>query len=402
METVKTIAVLAVLLVVGYLGYQALTRPPQSPTPGEQAADWPKDGDLNINVPDVPREVAGAVKIGDSAGPGTADRGDVATNGVSGGQAVPHAENGDAGLSAAQPREQVGRFVRQDGVSASAMAGSPSNAASISDSQPSGGSPSLPGSSESSQDAAQGAQNAPSAPNGGVRPEFQAFIEAAYQKLDRGEFVNVHQVLSAWFGDDRLTSEENRLLTDLLDQIAGTVIYSRQAFLEPAHVVEPGETLERIADRYGVPAPLLAKINGIVHPEQLSPGQSLKVIHGPFEGRVYLSRGELVLFVQGLYAGRFPVTIGAEANAQPGVYHVCEKVQNPSYFTPTGVISSGDSSNPLGQFWIGLGGRLGIHGPGRGEMEQQPNPPGSLTVSENDIRDVYDILSIGSQITILP
>ncbi|NMC20591.1 MAG: LysM peptidoglycan-binding domain-containing protein [Thermogutta sp.] len=404
METVKTIAVLAVLLVVGYLGYQAVTKPPKAPPPGGQAADWPADGDLEIAVPEVPMEVAGGnfQDAGRSAETGPA----VPPAAIAGPPPIsPGSESGEggSGFLAAEPQGQVGRFATMGPSSLSAQDGSRGDPASGATPRQEGASSSHSPISSAFQSSSPEMQSPPAGtPVENVRKEFAEFLETARRKLDQGDFAAVHQVLSAWFADDRLMPEESRQLTDLLDQVAGTVIYSRQSILEQPHVVAPGETLERIAEGYAVPWPLLAKINGISQPERLAPGQSLKVVRGPFEARIYLSRGELVLFCQDRYAGRFRVTLGADAAAAPGVYRVCEKIENPAFYTPTGVTSPGDSNNPLGQLWIGLGGRLGIHGPGRPDLLQQPNPPGAFILSEKDIQDVYDILSIGSQVAVVP
>lgn len=401
METVKTIAVLAVLLVVGYLGYQAVTKPPTAPAPADETADWAGGGNLDITVPQVPVEVSG--QFGKNAADTAPTVPAAAFAGTSGAPERTNPHGGDSGFLAAEPQGQVGGFTAIQPSSVANWDATQGNAAISSASQQAGIaapqsaiSSAFPISSPEPQD------SQAQADSGQIRREFADFLETARQKLDKGELANVHQVLSAWFADSRLTPQEDMQLTELLDQVAGTVVYSRQAVLDPPHTVEPGETLERIAERYGVPWRLLAKINGLAQPEQLTPGQSLKVIRGPFEARIYLSRRELVLFVRDCYAGRFSLTVGSDAATAPGVYRVCEKFESPSYYTPTGVISSGDPGNPLGRLWIGLGGRLGIHGPGQSDLPQHPNPPGAFILSEKDIEDVYDILSVGSQVTIIP
>ena len=75
-------------------------------------------------------------------------------------------------------------------------------------------------------------------------------------------------------------------ITRMLDQMAAIVIYSRTSFTEPPYRVQPGDTLEKIAETYGVPAELLAKINGIRDPLHFQPGQELKVVRGPFSALV--------------------------------------------------------------------------------------------------------------------
>lgn len=401
METVKTIAVLAVLLVVGYLGYQAVTKPPTAPAPAEETADWTGGGNLDIAVPQVPMEVAG--QFGKNAADSTPTVPAVALAGTSGAAERTASPGGDSEFLTAEPRSQVGSFTAIQPSSVATWDATRGSGAISSATQQAGFTPSQsPGSSAFPNSSLEPQSPPAPADTTLVRREFVEFLETARQKLDKGELANVHQVLSAWFADNRLTPQEDMQLTELLDQVAGTVVYSRQAVLDPPYTVEPGATLERIAERYGVPWRLLAKINGIAQPEQLAPGQSLKVIRGPFEARIYLSRSELVLFVRDYYAGRFPLTVGSDASTAPGIYRVCEKFESPSYYTPTGVISPGDPNNPLGRLWIGLGGRLGIHGPGQPDLTGQPNPPGAFILSEKDIEDVYDILSVGSQITIIP
>ena len=89
---------------------------------------------------------------------------------------------------------------------------------------------------------------------------------------------------------NRSSPADTQKVETLLGQLAGTVIYSTEHQLEPARVVKPGETLETIAKEYNVPWQLLAKINGIPAPDQLRPGQELKVVRGPFSAVVDLHR----------------------------------------------------------------------------------------------------------------
>ena len=77
-------------------------------------------------------------------------------------------------------------------------------------------------------------------------------------------------------------------------------------------MVRRNESLDEIAERYNVPLELLQKINGIDNPEVLVPGTELKVVTGPFRANMDLPGQELTLFLNGLYAGRFPITIGRE------------------------------------------------------------------------------------------
>ena len=99
---------------------------------------------------------------------------------------------------------------------------------------------------------------------------FAAALEQVRHELDAGRLSEAHYQLSRWYDDPNLTPQEQQHLNELLDQLAGTVIYSTQNLMEPACEVQQGETLERIAQRYNVPWQLLAKINGIDDPHSLT------------------------------------------------------------------------------------------------------------------------------------
>ena len=153
--------------------------------------------------------------------------------------------------------------------------------------------------------------------SGGDSAAFTAAWADAHDKLEGGRYAEALAILSVWYDDISLSSEESRQLESLLGQLAGTVIYSTQDLLLPPHIVAAGETLESVAAPLEVPPALLANINGI-GPEGPTPGQALKVVRGPFDAVVSLSRRRLSLQVGGRYAGSFAAAIGGGFNARSG------------------------------------------------------------------------------------
>lgn len=233
-----------------------------------------------------------------------------------------------------------------------------------------------------------------------VREKFALFLEAARKELDRGNFGDVHLRLSSFYNDPRLSPSESRQLTELLDQVAGTVIYSQQHILESPYKVQPGDSLEQIAQSYHIPWQLLAKINGIPDPQHLTPGQELKVVRGPFNAVVDLDSYEMTLMLNGRYAGRFPIGVGNDRPEIEGSYAVKDKTLNPTYYGPDRVIEAGATDNPLGARWIGLGSQVGIHGTSDPQQIGRQDGPGSIRLGNRDIGDVFDILSVGSRVVI--
>lgn len=226
-------------------------------------------------------------------------------------------------------------------------------------------------------------------------------MEKVQAYLNQSKFAEAHEELSHWFDHPQLSEEERNRVQTTLDQLAGRVIYSREHLLEPPHTIVQGETLQAVADRYQVPLELLVKINGITDPLYLPAGTQLKVIKGPFDALVDKSRRQLTLFVgDGLYAGSFPVGFGRDLTLPEGNYVVQAKLVNPTFQAADGMIAADDPSNPLGERWLDLGNRQGIHGSIDPAALASPGSRGYLILTPRDSEDVYDILSLGSKVMI--
>ncbi|MDP6443546.1 MAG: LysM peptidoglycan-binding domain-containing protein [Pirellulaceae bacterium] len=226
---------------------------------------------------------------------------------------------------------------------------------------------------------------------------FPAAKARANALLQQGKFHDALLELSRVFGKQTLTPAEEKELYTMLDPLAAKVVYSREHYLTGPHMVAPGDTLDTIAQRYNVPARLLKKINGVERGNLLLQQEPLKVIEGPLRAEVDLTREWIVVYVNSLYAGRFMISVGADPSPQPGEYTVKAKEPGKAYYSRDGRnLSIGDPSNPYGNWWIDLGGEMCIHGSGSAPSQGL----GCISLSPVDAGDIYDILSIGSKVTI--
>ena len=227
-------------------------------------------------------------------------------------------------------------------------------------------------------------------------------LAEAQTLLNQNQLAKALDRLSASFENPALTADDDRRVNDLLDQLAGTVIYSREHLLEPPYTVIPGDRLDQIAAKYQVPWELLAKINGIADPMNLTPGTQLKVVRGPFDGLIDKSRRRLTLFLDGMYAGSFPVGFGRDRPPVDGEYQVGAKVANPAYAGPDLQLSADDPNNPLGERLIDLGQGQVLHGTSEPANLTSDDARGCIRMAARDIEDVYDILTPGSRVIVRP
>ncbi|MFM7244788.1 MAG: LysM peptidoglycan-binding domain-containing protein [Planctomycetaceae bacterium] len=220
----------------------------------------------------------------------------------------------------------------------------------------------------------------------------------AHEKLAAGRYAEALAALSIWHDDPSLGLEESQRLEDLLGQLAGTVIYSHQDLLHPPHVVAPGETLPAVAMPLGISWQLLGKINGVANPTSLVPGEHLKVVRGPFDAVVSISRRRLTLQLGGYYAGNFPVVVGRSFLPRVGSSIAVAEVRR----APGGDGQSLGAAalDPATKPAIVLAEGLVIESAEDTGMASDASPASSLVVSVRDFADLLDILGPGSKVLI--
>ena len=228
---------------------------------------------------------------------------------------------------------------------------------------------------------------------------FQTAMNSAKSQLAQGKLATALLTLSIWYEDPRLQPMQQDELTQLLDQIAGSVIYSKKHLVEPAYTVGQGETLAQIAETYRVSSGLLAKINGIQNPDALTAGSQLKVVRGPFNATINGEKSELTLWLSGKYAGRFTLAMGPEFEGIVGPFVVQEKAKShaehnhQTWIQLTPGYGNGSNSTNTGP-------KVGIAGMQHPEQAKRGAAPGHIGVSIHDADDLFDILSQGSKVTI--
>jgi hypothetical protein len=224
--------------------------------------------------------------------------------------------------------------------------------------------------------------------------------EKALAKARDGKLKEALVQMTAWYGRAELTYDEKSDLIDLLNALAAEVIYSRRHFLETSYKAGPRESLEDIAKLHGISIELLASINQIPAPYVLLPNAELKVLRGPFRAEVNLTTKELTLYLDNMFAGQFPVSIGSDIKEIDGGFNIMSKQTNRNYYAANGgTVSHTDPNNPYGKHWLDLGQDLCIHGSPAAENSPLSNA-GCISLSPRDAEDVYNILTVGSKVTI--
>jgi lipoprotein-anchoring transpeptidase ErfK/SrfK len=87
-------------------------------------------------------------------------------------------------------------------------------------------------------------------------------------------------------------------------------------------------------------------------------------------------------------------------------------LRNPTYYSPRGdaIIASGDTRNPLGDYWIGLAGvngqamgkpSYGIHGPIDPQSIGRTESMGCIRMCNQDVAILFDLLVEGKSLAVV-
>ena len=216
-----------------------------------------------------------------------------------------------------------------------------------------------------------------------------------------------------WFRDDQILDthaelsriywkhpELRELIQERIDQTAAIIFTTSDRQFGPPHFVEYGETLESIAKQYNVPWAYLSLLNKVT-PEKLQAGQELKVVRGPFGAVVDLDEFTLTVHAHGWYVNHYRIGTGRNDKTPLGAFTVEDKLENPTWYNPDGgVVEPDDPENPLGEYWLGLGNHIGIHGTNDPETIGQAASRGCIHLGDDDITEVFSLLSPGSKVLI--
>lgn len=407
MNTIKTVFLAALLSAAAFGVYVGVTGSPPSFGPRRRAKEWDEtsapESSTDASLAGMP--TAPLVSIGESSPRG--NQTGVAQPAAAPSAAAPSAAGASAtaapaaGLPSANPSEPkppgespLDRYSSNQPYPSSR----PDDAADLAAAPTRTADERYPSGQDVGSAGALADESGPPTQDTGSHADYAALMQSVQTLLAQNRLADAHLELSEWFGAPEFTPDEDAQITELLDRLAGTVVYSRQHLLERAHEVQPGETLEKIADAYEVPWQLLANINGIRDPRAVRPGDQLKVVRGPFSAYIDLQRFRLVLYVGSRYAGRFPIGIGEDHPTPEGKFVVQGKLINPTYYGQP-VIDKDDPSNPMGEYALDLGNDIWIHGTNDPQSIGRAGSRGCIRLQERDIKDVFDILTARSDRT---
>jgi lipoprotein-anchoring transpeptidase ErfK/SrfK len=165
--------------------------------------------------------------------------------------------------------------------------------------------------------------------------------------------------------------------------------------------IKPGDTLTKISKEFKTTVDLIMKSNNLVN-DRIVPGRKIKVWTTPFNILVDKSSNILILKSDEDIIKTYIVSTGKNNSTPVGNFKITDKLLNPTWFKAGAVVPAGSSENVLGTRWIGFNlPGYGIHGTTEPQSLGKPVTQGCVRMSNSDVEELYSIIPVGTEVTIV-
>lgn len=169
------------------------------------------------------------------------------------------------------------------------------------------------------------------------------------------------------------------------------------------YTVAPGNSLARIAKRYSTTVELIKRANHLKD-DLIIPGMRLKVQNAPFNMVVDKSQNTLTLLIGDEVVKTYRVATGKNNSTPVGSFKISDKLIDPVWYNQGAVVSPDSPENVLGTRWLGITTDIpgyGIHGTTDPESIGYQATEGCVRLKNQDVEELFDIVPVGTEITIV-
>ncbi len=171
--------------------------------------------------------------------------------------------------------------------------------------------------------------------------------------------------------------------------------------LDGVHVVKSGDTLGKIASRSGTTVEFLRRANGLKG-DLIRLEQKLKIPKGRFGIVVDKSQNQLLLTEDNQFIKSYPVATGKENSTPVGTFTIVTRIPNPVWYKQGAVVPPDSPENILGTRWLGIDRQgYGIHGSVDPAAVGQQITAGCVRMTNGDVEELFDIVPVGTEVTIV-
>lgn len=152
-----------------------------------------------------------------------------------------------------------------------------------------------------------------------------ALVALGHAALDSGRIPEGRAALNAALARTADPTQAQSL-RDLLAALNGPIFLGTDILPDDPFAcyidIEPGDSFLRLGRDFALPPPYLEALNPTLNPRNLKPLSGVKVVHGPFRGRILKAAARLDLYLQDLYIRSYRISLPEGNFLPPGHYRL--------------------------------------------------------------------------------
>jgi len=205
------------------------------------------------------------------------------------------------------------------------------------------------------------------------------------------------QLLSSSLSSENWASVQKRLENLNMKIVVSNIPVKQSEIYE----VQIGDSLTKIAKKFNTTIELIKKSNNLTS-DVIRPGKKLRVWTVPFTILVDKSQNILTLKAEEEIIKTYIVSTGINNSTPIGEYTIVSKLVNPTWYKDGKEIPSSSPENILGSRWMGFNLEgYGIHGTTQPEDIGKQITQGCVRMRNEDIEELFDLIPIGTKVTII-
>jgi len=239
--------------------------------------------------------------------------------------------------------------------------------------------------------------------SGAAKPpsEVQQLLDKAAAKAQSGELSEAEQIYSK-FIEEHPDSNCVETAQKELEKVKMAILFSpMQTNYSVSYLVKPGDSLGKIAKQYNTTVELI-KISNKLTSDVIHIGKKLRIVNAKFSILVNYSQNTLTLKLNDEALKVYHVSTGADNSTPKGEFKIVNKLVDPVWHKMGAVIPTGSPENILGSRWMGISEPgYGIHGTTQPESIGQHATAGCVRMINQDVEELYSIIPMGIDVTIV-
>jgi len=233
--------------------------------------------------------------------------------------------------------------------------------------------------------------------NGRIKSQLdtaEAYIEAGKLLEARDVYKNLSM--------QNLDLETAKFIYEKLGNLNIKILFSPAKTQDSViYKVQDNDSLDAISKKYNTTVALIKRANNIKN-NVIRPGMDLKISTAKFSIVVDKSQDILTLKNGEEVVKTYLVSTGSNNSTPVGTFKIINKIVDPPWFSGGKAIPPGDPKNILGSRWMGITVKsYGIHGTTDDSSIGKQATQGCVRMHNWEVEELYDIVGVGTEVTIL-